>query len=189
MAIFITSDWHFCHNKPFLYEPRGFNSVEEMNKEIVKRHNEVVRAEDEVYCLGDLVLSDTNKGIEYVKQLNGKIHVIRGNHDSDNRVKEYIKCPNIVEVVEAKRLIYAKYRFFLCHYPVLSANYDSDKPLRSRLISLCGHSHTKNPFNDWDKGLIFHCELDTNKCYPWKLDDIIGFIKAFGKDKYNWRMD
>ena len=32
--VWITSDTHFCHSKPFLYEPRGFSSVEEMNEEI-----------------------------------------------------------------------------------------------------------------------------------------------------------
>ena len=33
MAIWFTSDTHFFHNKNFVYEPRGFTSVEEMNKE------------------------------------------------------------------------------------------------------------------------------------------------------------
>ena len=25
--IYLTSDTHFCHNKDFLYEPRGFQSI------------------------------------------------------------------------------------------------------------------------------------------------------------------
>ena len=36
MAIYLTSDWHFCHNQPFLYEPRGFKNIEEMNDIISK---------------------------------------------------------------------------------------------------------------------------------------------------------
>ncbi len=30
--IFITSDPHFDHNQPFIYDARGYSSVEEMNK-------------------------------------------------------------------------------------------------------------------------------------------------------------
>lgn len=29
--IWLTSDFHFCHNKEFLYAPRNFNGVWEMN--------------------------------------------------------------------------------------------------------------------------------------------------------------
>ena len=32
MAIYLTSDWHFCHDQSFLYEPRGFKNVDEMNE-------------------------------------------------------------------------------------------------------------------------------------------------------------
>ena len=34
--IYLTSDTHFCHNKDFLYEPRGFQSIEEHDEAIVK---------------------------------------------------------------------------------------------------------------------------------------------------------
>ena len=76
MAIFLTSDLHFNHEKPFLYEPRGFNSFEEANKAIIDRYNEVVSPGDDVYILGDLMLGDNDKGIECIKQLNGNLHII-----------------------------------------------------------------------------------------------------------------
>ena len=34
-----------------------------------------------------------------------------------------------------------------------------------------------------DKGLIFHCEMDTNNCCPWLLDDIIEDIKNYMKGR------
>ena len=40
--IWLTSDLHFLHNKEFLYKPRGFDSVEEMNEAIIERHNVLV---------------------------------------------------------------------------------------------------------------------------------------------------
>ena len=35
MAIWISSDLHLFHTKPFLYEPRGFDDVLNMNKTII----------------------------------------------------------------------------------------------------------------------------------------------------------
>lgn len=36
IKIWFTSDLHFGHNKSFLYEPRGFNSIEEHDATIIK---------------------------------------------------------------------------------------------------------------------------------------------------------
>ena len=175
--IWLTSDWHFFHNQLFLYKPRGFSSTEEMSKEIIKRHNEVVAPDDDVYCLGDCMLNDNDAGIYAIKQLKGNIHLIRGNHDTDTRMKLYNNCYNIVEITEGQFLNYNNYHFYLSHYPSITSNYDDDKPLKKKMVSLCGHSHTKDPFADFGKGMIFHVEQDTNNCYPWLIDDIIELLK------------
>ena len=33
--IWLTSDLHFCHDRYFIYEPRGFENIEDMNETIV----------------------------------------------------------------------------------------------------------------------------------------------------------
>lgn len=175
--IWITSDWHFCHDRDFIYEPRGFHSIWEMNKEIITRYNEVVDENDDVYVLGDLMLNNDQIGLNYIKDLKGNIHIIRGNHDTITRISLYSFCWNIIEICEGKYLNYKNYHFYLSHYPCLCGNYDIDKPLKTKTISLCGHTHTKDKFLDIDKGIIYHCEVDTNNCYPWLLDDIIENIK------------
>lgn len=176
--IWITSDWHFGHSKPFLYEPRGFKNTYEMSEAIIKKYNEVVGPNDDVYFLGDATLDNNEYGLQCIKQLKGRIHIVRGNHDTDTRIELYKNCWNVVEICEGKYLNYKKYRFYLSHYPCLCSNYDIDKPLKARMISLCGHSHTQNWAQDMDKGLIFHAEVDSNNCYPWNLDDIIEKIKG-----------
>ena len=85
--IWLCGDWHFCHSRGFIYEPRGFNSIEEMNETIVDRHNSIVLPEDDVYVLGDLMLNDNEKGIELIKQMNGKLHIAIGNHDTISRIE------------------------------------------------------------------------------------------------------
>ena len=77
----------------------------------------------------------------------------------------------------AERIKYKNYNIFLSHYPTLTANHDNGKSLKHKTINICGHSHTKDPFADWDKGCIFHAELDTNNNKPWLLDDIIKLME------------
>lgn len=176
--IWLTSDWHFCHNKPFLYEPRGFSNVYDMNEVIVKNHNSLVQLEDDVYCLGDCMLNDDDLGLKYIQQLKGKIHIIRGNHDTDNRIKKYKTCYNVVEICDIKILKYSKTKkFYLSHYPTLTANFDDYK--RIPLVNLCGHSHTKDKFCDMDKGIIYHVELDAHNCYPVSIEQIIKDMEGF----------
>lgn len=176
--IYFTSDTHFGHNKDFLWSPRGYNNIYEHDKDIIKKWNNIVSYDDEVYHLGDVMLGDNDYGLSCIKQLNGKLHIIRGNHDTNTRIELYKNCFNIVEVTEGKYFKWNKYSFYLSHYPTLTSNHDNDKPLKARIISLCGHSHIEDPFYDWDKGLIYHVELDTNNCYPWLLYDIIEEIKT-----------
>ena len=172
--IFLTSDWHFNHNKPFLYEPRGFSSIYEMNNAIITNHNALVAPDDDVYCLGDCMLGDNELGLRCIKELKGNIHIILGNHDTNTRIELYNNCYNIVEITYATVLKYNGYRFYLSHYPALTANADDDgKPLNKKTISLCGHTHTQDKWCDWDKGLIYHVELDAHECKPVLLDNII----------------
>lgn len=171
--IWLTSDWHFCHDREFLWGPRGFRSVNEMDNAIVTRHNKLVDVNDEVYMLGDAVLNDNEMGIWLIKQLKGHIHIICGNHDTDARRALYESCYNVVEVVDAKRLKYDGYHFFLSHYPCLCANHDDGRPLKKQCISICGHSHVKDRFADWDKGRIYHVEADAHNCYPVSIEEII----------------
>ena len=44
------------HDREFIWKARGFNSVDEMNEETIRRFNEVVNPEDTVYILGDIAL-------------------------------------------------------------------------------------------------------------------------------------
>ena len=178
--IWLTSDYHFYHNKDFVYEARGFATVEEMNSAIVERHNSMVKPDDDVYVLGDLLMGGPDKledGLELISQLNGYLHLIRGNHDTNNRWEAYVKLPNFCERENSIYLDYQHYHFYLTHYPTITSNHDYDKPLRQRLLNICGHTHTKDKWCDWDKGYIYHVELDAHDCCPILLDDIITDFK------------
>ena len=70
--IWLTSDWHFCHEKEFLWSPRGFKNQYEMNAAIIERHNSIVLPDDDIYCLGDCIMNDNEEGIRCIKTIKGK---------------------------------------------------------------------------------------------------------------------
>lgn len=169
--IWLTSDWHFNHNKEFIYKARGFNSIEEMNEAIIIRHNSIVRPDDDVYVLGDLMLGPAAAGIDCIKRLNGKLHIVRGNHDTDARILLYECLSNIVEIQNAIYLKYKKHHFYMGHYPTLTGNLEKEA-LTQMTLNLYGHTHQKTDFFE-DRFYMFHVGVDSNDCTPVLLDDII----------------
>lgn len=177
MSIYFTSDLHFGHEREFLYKPRGFDNVWDMNDTIIENWNKTISMDDDVYVLGDLMLGNTDASIKLLKSLKGNIHIILGNHDSDARIKLYNECHNVVEIVYATVLKYRKYTFYLSHYPTLTANLEGFNSLHQCVINLYGHTHQKtNFFNDIP--YMYHVGMDSHNCTPILLDDIIEEMKA-----------
>jgi len=88
MRYFFTSDTHFGHKNILKYTNRPFKSVEEMDEELIRRWNATVTPDDTVIHLGDFSLKgNVNK---YLKQLNGNIIWIGGNHDSKPIIRDMI---------------------------------------------------------------------------------------------------
>ena len=174
--IYFSSDFHLNHDRQFIYKPRGFNSVYEMNDAIISRYNEVVNPEDDVYILGDLMLGDNDEGIRLIKQLKGNIHVVRGNHDSDARMELYSKCYNIVEITEGQFFKWNGYHFYLSHYPTMTSNLEKDPVLRKHVLNLYGHTHQATNFY-YEIPYMYHVGVDSHNCYPISIENIIKDIQ------------
>lgn len=175
--IYFTSDLHFNHNREFLWKERGFSSLKEMNETIIENWNSIVNEDDIVYVLGDVVFGDLDEGKAYLERLHGSIKLVLGNHDGNTKIEMYRTLPNIEILGYSTIFQYKKHHFYLSHYPSITGNFDEEKPLRSKVINLCGHVHTKDCFYDWDKGIIFHVELDTHDFTPWTLEEILERVR------------
>ena len=175
--IYFTSDWHFCHNKPFIYESRGFKSIEEMNEIIIENHNRVVKEEDIIYCLGDCMLNDNQKGMECINRLNGHKVIIRGNHCTNTRIELYKNLPNTEVKGWVDMLKYGNYHFYLSHYPTITSNHDEDRPLKQIILNLHGHTHDRRKFYQ-DNPTMYNVALDAHNNTPVSIDQIIEDIKA-----------
>ena len=170
-----TSDLHFGHNKKFLYEPRGFNSIKEHDDTVLSNINSCVGSNDTLYILGDIMLNDNDHGLDYLSKLNGNKKIIIGNHDTDNRIKLYKELDN-VEILGYSFLIKScNYRFLISHYPTICDNKDEDKVLKNRVINLFGHVHSKYNFYD-DNPLMYNVSLDSHNNYPISTESIIKSI-------------
>lgn len=172
--IWMTSDLHFMHNKPFLYEPRGFDNIYDMNETIIKNFNEVVSWNDDLYILGDIMLNDNEEGMKSLRRLPGRIHIIRGNHDTDNRVELFLNEPRITYHGWADVLKYNGHNFFLSHYPTNTYNVD-DAKRKKYLINLYGHTHQQTNFYN-DNPFMYHVGVDSHNCYPVHIEDIMSDV-------------
>lgn len=173
---YFTSDLHFCHNKPFIYEDRGFNSIEEHDAAIIKNWNSIVKDEDTVFILGDLMLCNNREGIKKINQLNGNISIILGNHDTSTRINVYKdELMKICSITYADIIRYKGYNFFLCHYPLETENFD-DRGMKHTLINLHGHTHSKATFTN-EYPYKYNVALDAHNMYPVSIDNIIEDIK------------
>ena len=116
---FITSDNHFFHKAimKFCSESRMHHTnIDELNAAMVTQWNSQVSDKDNVYCTGDFSLGNANKTAEILPQLNGKLHLIRGNHDhwvDKNSNKQYWRSIN-----QYYMLRYHKLKFVLFHFPI-----------------------------------------------------------------------
>ena len=173
--IFATSDLHFGHDRAFVWGARGFKSIEEHDAEMIKRWNEVVTAEDDVYILGDLMLGDNAHGIQCLSQLNGKLHILTGNHCTAARQKLYHTLENMVEFCGCATTIkYKKKQLYLSHYPTITSNMEANP--HQAVFNLYGHTHqTTNFYNG--QPFMYHVGVDSHNCYPVLLDDVITEIK------------
>ena len=92
--VFLTSDTHFGHVNICKFtnydgsKTRPWDSVEDMDEDMVKRWNDTVGPKDKVYHLGDVVIN--RKSLQILDRLNGDKVLIKGNHDIFP-LKDYVK--------------------------------------------------------------------------------------------------
>jgi len=134
--VFFVSDHHFGHLNiiEFEKEARPFADVDHMNHELIKRHNMVVKPDDKVYFVGDIVWE--KECLYLLHELNGKKRLIMGNHDKFD-VLEYRKYFERVQGV-----MYWD-RCVVTHVPV------HPKSLGSRFfLNIHGHLHSSRVMLD-----------------------------------------
>lgn len=115
MGIFFTSDTHFGPTAIIKLCNRPFSSVEEMDEAMIARWNAMVGDGDIVYHLGDFCYRNARGAENYIRRLNGEIHLIAGNHDAQTLRQDSGLFASVRDILEIR---VGDRRIVLCHYPM-----------------------------------------------------------------------
>ena len=166
--VFFTSDLHFGHKNIIKFCNRPFDSVEAMDKALIKNWNATVQHDDEVYIVGDFT-HDYGNAKKYLPVLNGKKYMIEGNHDKflrDLKEKEYW-----FEWVKEYAVVYCSgMKLVLFHYPIAEWS-----GFYSGSIHIHGHVHNRPIAPSWNPSITraFNVGVDVNDFKPVSIDSII----------------
>lgn len=138
--IFLTSDTHFGHANILQFCNRPFANVEEMNYKLIENWNKKVPADGLVFHLGDFAWGGYPFWKSIREQLNGKIILIKGNHDEKNMTPT-AEQELFEHVAYQMKIIIEGRKIYLNHYPFLAyaGVYRDPKGL---VYQLFGHCHS-----------------------------------------------
>ena len=182
--MYFTADTHFGHR--FITRHRGFGdspqAIHEMDEALIERWNSKVERNADVFHLGDLSFRKEGETCGILGRLNGRIHLVCGNHDH-KRISEMVK----LYLVWAKDYYEISSRrspngIVLSHYAFRVWNRH-----HYGAWNLHGHSHG----NLEDSGRRqMDVGVDTNDLTPYHIDeiqDLIGKRPIFTVDHHTPR--
>ena len=176
--VWVTSDTHFGHNNILSYENRveklKVSTIEEHDKELIKRWNAVVGKDDLVLILGDFSFKKSKDTEELLKELNGDKVLVRGNHDIflDDKTFDKSLFKAIYDYKETK---YKGQEIALMHYPIQDFIHQNRETKPA--VLLFGHIHT---FNVEIPKHSFNVGVDVNNYYP--VDLVVAISKALNNN-------
>jgi calcineurin-like phosphoesterase family protein len=170
--IYFTSDSHFGHFNIIRYTGRPYNSARHMDECMIQDWNDTVGKDDWVIHLGDFSFQSDL----YVHRLNGKIILVKGNHDDG-------KHNGLFEgVVEFMPLKIAEFNCYLIHTPIdpmgqYKKGREPDFSLLDRYdYIICGHTHVKKDGRVSGKNI--NVGVDAWDMRPIHIDELIRFMRS-----------
>ena len=131
--LFLTSDSHLGHFNICKYCHRPFQSRSEMDQTLIKNWNVVVPEDGIVVHCGDFMLphnEDIKEYNKYLNRLNGRVLLIRGNHDLASL--DWVS-DKLIAVRDQAMIVVDGVKIFAQHYPCAAFNGD---------YHVYGHIHT-----------------------------------------------
>ena len=169
---------HFNHFNIAKYCHRPFESRKEMNDTLIANWNNVVPEDGIVVCCGDFTLVREENLHEYeklAKKLNGRILLVRGNHDRVPLVIEDNPDSKFIAIVDMAKLVIDGVRIMATHYPLLA--YPAEYQVFGHIHTMSdGTVHgTDGPVVDKLNKNQYDVGVDQNNYTPisyWQLCDI-----------------
>lgn len=149
--VWFTSDLHFSHENILKYSTnrREDFSLDLNDENVIKKHNDIlinrwnmtIKKHDIVYILGDFSFASKEDTRKLLEKLNGRKHLIIGNHDGSCRgLNNYFESVSQIKEVTFKKHMYPflseNIHCIMCHYPMNAWN----RRMNGSLM-LHGHCH------------------------------------------------
>jgi calcineurin-like phosphoesterase family protein len=154
----LVSDTHFFHTNIGRYcnRPDGWQEL------IISNWNLHIQPSDIVFHLGDLAFGKKENMEGLAPQLNGRLYLMRGNHD--RRGASFYKGLGITLVTDPYRMETTEgWRLVFSHRPIL--------PLAPGILNLHGHIHN-NSSPELGPGHI-NLSIEVRQYRPWRLEEIL----------------
>lgn len=163
---FFTADEHYGHKGKaegfgvIAYCNRPFKTIEEMDEEIIRRHNALVGNDDVVIHAGDFCWCNNQRDAheKYISKLNGNHVFLEGSHDH--------WLPSSAHEMWEKTI--DGEHITVCHYPLYTwprSHYNA--------WHLYGHTHSRLKLH----GKSYDIGVDNNNFYPVSWDGIKEIMK------------
>lgn len=163
-----TADPHFGHSNIIRHCSRPFGSAEQMDEEILRRWNAVLRPGDRLYILGDFCgqrrrAEVISSYLERIQLHPAAITLVLGNHDDEQQSRKAFR--------HVERLYEFKSRrdgphLVLCHWAMRTWNGS-----HRGTGHLHGHSHGTLPEDP--HSLSFDCGVDPNDFRLLPYDEVV----------------
>lgn len=163
--IFYISDTHFNHSnilnftdsKTGLKIRPNFSCVKEMNEILIQNWNSIVKPQDKIYHLGDVIFGPNSEYDKILSRLNGKKRLIVGNHDN-------LKDNNLLKFFPKIMLwrLFKEHDFLCSHVPIFQGE------IRKAKFNVHGHIHQ----NDDVSSIHLNISVEKTNFFPVSIEEI-----------------
>lgn len=167
-AYWFTADTHFGHRRMVQFRPFA-QDPDQMTEELIARWNSVVAVDDHVYHLGDFAFVNAEKTLAILDRLQGKIHLVEGNHD--RRMKAAVRA-RFASVAPYAEINVGAIPVAMFHYPMLTWN-------RAHYGAWSLHGHSHGHLSKAHKGRRMDVGVDCHPEYrPFSLAEVRAYMAA-----------
>lgn len=180
--IWLISDTHFNHANILNFRGvegdtiRDFQSLEEMNETMIDRWNEVVKPQDKVYHLGDVLFGDRQKdGPGVLSRLKGHKRLVVGNHDVIHGNPMQNVLHKYFDKITMWRMM-PEHGILMTHVPVHPSTLGEGRfeGVKGKMVNVHGHIHeNKSPEGPYFCVCVEHIDYR-----PMHLDEVKEKINA-----------
>lgn len=155
-GVWFVADTHFSHKNILRFNENRLikfniditdeNALEQHDDEMINLWNKTIQKHDTVYIIGDFSFASPERTKKILEKLNGKKHLIIGNHDKAcNSLTNYFVSVSQIKEVTFKKTVFPfldeSIHCVLCHFPFAAWN-------RRMHGSLMIHGHTHGAMDD-----------------------------------------